>query len=144
MELTLNLVWTIIAVASYALLFRHLSRRAEHARNPSRSQCVVALACVLAILFPIISLSDDLHEIQATAEEASSSVLVIKKCAANHSPNHARTLHQVVLILASFASGARWDGLGSVSAQQTARSSPGLYLAALARAPPSFAVSQIS
>jgi len=144
MELTLNLVWGVIAVASYALLFRHLSGRAEHARNPSRSQCVVALTCVLAILFPVVSLSDDLHEIQATVEDASSSVPVIKKCAVNHSPNHGRTLHQVVFILASFASGARWDVLGSVATQQTARSSPGLHLAALGRAPPSFAVSQIS
>jgi hypothetical protein len=144
MELTTNLVWAIIAIASYTLLFRYLSSRAEHARNPSRSQCVVALACVLAILFPVISLSDDLHELQATVEEASSSVLVIKKCTANHSPNHARTLHQVVLILASFASGARWDVLGSVPAQLSARFSPGLHLAALGRAPPSFAITQIS
>jgi hypothetical protein len=144
MELTLNLVWAIITVASYALLFRYLSSRAEHARNPSRSQCVVALTCVLAILFPVVSLSDDLHEIQATVEEASSYVPVIKKCAVNHFPNHGRTLYQVVAILASFASGARWDILGLVVARQTARSSPGLHLAALGRAPPSFTVSQIS
>src|ERR1700681_2293431 len=98
MELTLNLVWAIIAVASYALLFRHLSSRAEHARSPSRSPCVVALTCVLAILFPVISLSDDLHEMQAALVEASPSVLVIKKCVVNHSSNHARALHQVPFV----------------------------------------------
>jgi hypothetical protein len=145
MELALNLIWAIITVASYALLFRYLaSRRTDPARGLSRLQCVVALTCVLAILFPVISLSDDLHEMQATLVEASSSVLVIKKCVVNHSSNHARALHQVPFVLASFATGARRAVLGFLAAQQVARSSPGLPLAAPGRSPPSFDVSPTS
>ena len=145
MELALNLIWAIITVASYALLIRYLaSRRTNLARGLSRSQCVVALTCVLAILFPVISLSDDLHEMQATLVEASSSVLVIKKCVVNHSSNHARALHQVPFVLASFATGARRAVLGFLAAQQVARSSPGLPLAAPGRSPPSFDVSPTS
>lgn len=145
MELALNLVCAIIAVTSYAFLFCYLAgRRTKYARGPSRSQCVVALTCVLAILFPVISLSDDLHEMQTTVEEASPSVLVMKKCVVNHSSNHGRTFHQVPFVLASFATSIRRAVLGFVAAQQVARSSQGLHLAALGRSPPSFAVSQIS
>jgi hypothetical protein len=99
---------------------------------------------VLAILFPIISLSDDLHEMQATVEEASSSVPVMKKCVVNHSSDHGRILHKVPFVLASFATSTRRAILEFVTAQQIGRSSPGLHLAALGRSPPSFAVSQIS
>jgi hypothetical protein len=145
MELALNLIWAIITVASYALLFRYLaSRRTNPARGPSRSQCVVALTCVLAILFPVISLSDDLHEMQATLVEASSSALVIRKCVVNHSSNHARALHQVPFVLALFAASARRAVLGFLAAQQVARFSPGLPLAASGRSPPSFDVSPMS
>jgi hypothetical protein len=145
MELILNLVWAVIAVASYAHLFRYLaSRRTKHARGLSRSQCVLALTCVLVILLPVISLSDDLHEMQATVAETSPSVLVIKKCAVDHSSNQCRTLHHVSFVLTSSATSIRWAVLGFVVAQQIARSSPGLHLATLGRSPPSFSVSQIS
>jgi hypothetical protein len=145
MELTLNLLWAIIAAASYALLFRNLaSRKMNHARGPSRSQCLIALTCVLAILFPVISLSDDLHEMQATLEEASSSVLVIKKCVVNRSSNPARTLHQVPFVLASFATSARRAVLGFVTAEQIARFSSAPHPSTLARAPPAFTDSRPS
>jgi hypothetical protein len=144
-ELTLNLVWAIIAVASYALLFRYLaSRRTKQARAPSRLQCVVALTCLLSILFPVISLSDDLHEMQATLEEASPSVLVKKKCVVNHVSNQVRISHQVPFVLASLVTSIDWADLGYVAAQKITRSSSGLRLAELGRSPPSFAVSQIS
>src|SRR5580704_1615207 len=122
MELTLNLVWALIAAASYAILLRHLAGRGTGwSGGPTQPQCVIALTCVLAILFPVISLSDDLHEMQATLEEASSSVLVIKKCVVNRSSNPARTLHQVPFVLASFATSARRAVLGFVTAEQIAR-----------------------
>src|ERR1700733_8156181 len=98
-ELALNLAWAIIAATSYALLFRRLGNRgAWRARGVSRVQCIVALTCFLAILFPVISLTDDLHEMQATAEEASTSGLVIKKCVAGRLSTPERTLHQVLFI----------------------------------------------
>src|SRR5580700_5129565 len=79
MELALNLVWAIGAADSYAPLFHRLAIcEAGNARGLSRGQCIIALTCFLAILFPVISLTDVLHEMQATAEEASPSGLVIK------------------------------------------------------------------
>lgn len=145
MERALNLVWAIITAASYVLLFRRLATRDEgNARGPSRAHCIIALTCFLAILFPVISLTDDLHEMQATAEEAYSSGLVIKRCVASHSSTRAQTLHPVLFVFAPFAANAHWAVLGVVAATQIQRSSSRLHPCAFGRAPPSFAISQIS
>src|ERR1700680_3569165 len=81
MELTLNLVWSITAVVSYVFLIcRPAKCGAGDARGSSRARCIVALTCFLAILFPVISLTDDLDEMQATTEEASPPGLVMKRC----------------------------------------------------------------
>jgi len=140
MELALNLVWVIIAAASYARLFRDLAgRETRHSRVPSRSQCTIALTCALAILFPVISLTDDLHEMQATAEEASSSGLVIKQSVASHSPAPGRAVHQALFILAPLVANSHWSVLGVLTGLQERRSESGSYLLAVGRAPPFFA-----
>jgi|SRR5579872_2725985 len=66
MELLLNLVWGVI-VAAAAVRFATWS-----AGKPARTKIIVALAtvCVLAILFPIISVTDDLHDSPALFEES--------------------------------------------------------------------------
>jgi hypothetical protein len=144
-ELALNLAWAVIAAASYALLFRRLAiRTAGHARGPSRVQCIIALTCFLAILFPVISLTDDLHEMQATAEEASPSVSATKRCAPSLSSTPAQTLHPVLLIFGPYATNIRWAVSGVVADQRIHSTTPGLHLAAPGRAPPSFAIPQIS
>jgi len=145
MELALNLAWAIIAATSYALLFRRFAIRGTGlARGVSRVQCIIALTCFLAILFPVISLTDDLHEMQATAEEASPSGLAIKRCVAGLWSTPAQTLHPVFLIFAPYAANGRWVVLGVVTDQQIHRTTPGVHLSALGRAPPSFASLQIS
>jgi hypothetical protein len=63
MELLLNLVWVALAVGLFVIFWR----RRPAASNGLR---MMALACVLLLLFPIISASDDLHPAQALAEEA--------------------------------------------------------------------------
>lgn len=144
-ELALNLAWSLIAAASYALLFRRFGNRgAWHARGASRVQCIVALTCVLAILFPVISLTDDLHEMQATAEEASPSGAVIKKCVAGVSSASAQISHSALFVLAPSATKAHRVVLGVVSHQPIRRPAPGLLLSEPGRAPPSFAGSQFS
>jgi hypothetical protein len=98
----------------------------------------------LAILFPIISLSDDLHELPATLEEASPFVLATKKCVVNHSSNHHWTLDRMPLILPSFETNDQRADCGFVAPQQPARSSPAHLLAEIGRSPPSLAIDQIS
>jgi hypothetical protein len=145
MELALNLAWFIIAVAGYALLFQRLASRGTGlARGLSHCQCIVALTCVLAILFPVISLTDDLHEMQATVEELSSSSIVVKRCGANHSLTPIRTSHQILFVVSSSGTAVGWVAFGNLGNQRTAHPSRGLSLTALARAPPSFVVAPIS
>jgi len=144
-ELALNLTWAIIAATSYALLFRRLANRgARGGRGVSRVQCIVALTCILAILFPVISLTDDLHEMQATAEEASLSGAVIKRCAPSLSSTPAQTSHSIVFIFASYATKARWVVFGIVADQQIRRATPALLPSASGRAPPIFVTPQFS
>jgi hypothetical protein len=138
MELALNLIWFIIAAASYVLLVRHLaSRSAERARGPSRFRCVVALGCLLAILFPVISLTDDLHDMQATMEESLSSSFIIKRCGVNRHSTPECTPYQLLHIVALFGAIIGWVSFGIMAGQRTARQSSEQWFTALDRAPPS-------
>jgi len=77
MELGLNLFWLLLIMAS--LVWRQKSRRTRHQSKASR-RSFVAIGCALVVLFPVISLTDNLHGEQAVLEDSSSRVL--KKCSA--------------------------------------------------------------
>jgi hypothetical protein len=64
MELGLNLVWMLLAVVIVGLWLRH----APPERQGRRTQ-IAALAMLILILFPIISVSDDLQAAQNLAED---------------------------------------------------------------------------
>lgn len=66
MENLLNLCWVLLAVA--ALLAWRC--QATHARAGQRRR-LVALLCVLALMFPVISASDDLHPAAQAIEDSS-------------------------------------------------------------------------
>lgn len=70
MELLLNLIWMALAMGA---LCAFVSRR-RSSNLTGQVPCVkalLALACGLVLLFPIISASDDLHPVQAVMEDAS-------------------------------------------------------------------------
>lgn len=145
MELALNLVWLIIAVGSFALLTRRLaSFDAGHSRPSSRRQCIIALSCALAILFPVISLTDDLHDMQAAVEEPSSSCVVMKKCGVCHASAPVRDSHHLHYINPQFPTAVCWVAFGITGTAGTIYPSPGFALSAFGRAPPSLVVFQIS
>ena len=136
MELLLNLVWLAIAVGSYAIVGWRLVRAGStKASGPNRLQCIVALSCSLAILFPVISLTDDLHEMQATLEEASSARLVIKQCGVSHSLTSARALHSIYFVAPSFATAVSWIVLGRAATQEVSRPAAGHRVSTPIRAP---------
>lgn len=69
MELLLNLLWFAIAlIALYG--FARTRRGSRQLRQVSYITPLIALACVLVLLFPIVSASDDLHPTQAIVEDA--------------------------------------------------------------------------
>jgi hypothetical protein len=141
MELVLNVAWFIIAATSYALLFRSLtSRSAERNRGPSPFQREVALSSVLLILFPVISLTDDLHEMQAALEESSSSGAIMERSVGYHQLTTVSIPHQLVYIVSSVGVTIGLAAFGNTATQRTVLLSSGLWLTSLGRAPPSFFV----
>jgi hypothetical protein len=63
MEIVLNLIWVLLAVAIVRLWTRHARQE-----GASRRTQLAALAMLIAILFPVISVTDDLLTIQNPAE----------------------------------------------------------------------------
>jgi hypothetical protein len=126
LELVLNAAWLTVGLFAAVAVF---SAREDRSRRLVR---VVAVACMLLLLFPVISLSDDLHAPAATLTDASSAGDTGRL---NVSPDHDAT---VTLALASAADALRLQFLhfvengGSVAnpSESHARTSDAL------RAPP--------
>ena len=70
MELLLNVVWIGLGLAFFAVLLRKRGRWYLVSRVPYVT-ALLALTCVLVLLFPVVSASDDLHPSQAMFEDAS-------------------------------------------------------------------------
>jgi hypothetical protein len=60
-ELTLNLIWAAVAIAAFAFVLP---------RTRQRWAASIALSCILVLLFPIISVSDDLSAQWEAIDEA--------------------------------------------------------------------------
>jgi len=63
MELTLNLVWALLAIAIVCLWLRFAPRAGASGRTQW-----AALTVLILILFPVISVTDDLQAVQNPAE----------------------------------------------------------------------------
>ena len=68
MELLLNLLWLLLAMPAFWLW--RLSRSAPGRRRSSALQCFLALGCLLVLLFPVVSATDDLRAMRAEMEES--------------------------------------------------------------------------
>jgi hypothetical protein len=68
MELLLNLAWALLAALMLCLWLRFAQRTGTERRMQDRRMQFVALALLLLILFPVISVTDDLQAIQNPAE----------------------------------------------------------------------------
>lgn len=69
MEVLLNTIWLLVAVG--ALLFwRPVKRFGAQKSRQSQSFGILALVCTLVLLFPVISLTDDLHAEQVAMEDS--------------------------------------------------------------------------
>jgi hypothetical protein len=79
MELLLNLAWLLLAVP--ALWLWRGSRSASIARKFTALQCMLALGCMLVVLFPVISATDDLRAMRSEMEESPASKRTIRQAA---------------------------------------------------------------
>ena len=71
MELLLNLAWLLLVLPAYWLW--RSSRTAAAGRKFTSLQCLLALGCLLVILFPVISATDDLLAMRREMEESPAS-----------------------------------------------------------------------
>jgi NADH:ubiquinone oxidoreductase subunit 6 (subunit J) len=99
MELLLNLVWLALALLSFFAFVR------KRKLSSVRSQCpygtaLLALACALVLLFPVVSASDDLHPTQAVLEDATKRVQQL--AASLHSGNLVSFSAMVFALLATY------------------------------------------
>lgn len=76
MELILNLGWLLLAVAGCHLWWPR--QRRAGAESARRFSGLVALGCALVVLFPVISVTDDLHAEQAVMEDSSARLSKIR------------------------------------------------------------------
>jgi hypothetical protein len=85
MELFLNLCWLTLLLPA-ALLWR---RRAASGGHATGFQHLCVLGCALVLLFPVISISDDLHAMHPEMEESKRSFHHAGHCACGlHSQTH--------------------------------------------------------
>src|SRR5580692_1568370 len=78
MELLLNLVWLTLAVPAI-WMWRHESVCLADGCRLHRIRPFLLLSCVLVLLFPVISATDDLHAMRQEIEESSSSKRLVKQ-----------------------------------------------------------------
>ncbi|MGB8012050.1 MAG: hypothetical protein WCF68_10585 [Terriglobales bacterium] len=75
MELFLNLCWLSLLLPAYLLWRQRISPASPDCRAKSLAArplvFLCALGCVVVLLFPVISASDDLHAMRAEMEESS-------------------------------------------------------------------------
>ncbi len=71
MELLLNLAWLLLALPAF-WLWRG-SGTASVGRKFSSLQCLLASGCMLVILFPVVSATDDLRAMRSEMEESPAS-----------------------------------------------------------------------
>lgn len=87
MELVLNLVWLVVAAAGLILAGWQLSGTGGTKRF-RKWHSLIALCCVLVILFFVISMTDDLHEQQIASEESHSLRLLPKDASQDSGAKH--------------------------------------------------------
>jgi hypothetical protein len=76
MELLLNILWLLLALPAFAVWRRAASSDARPQHSQLRS--LFLLSCMLMLLFPVVSASDDLHPVCAEIEESGPSKRVVK------------------------------------------------------------------
>jgi hypothetical protein len=136
MELLLNLVWLLLVLPAYWLWRRCVGARL--ARKVTALQCLLALGCVVVLLFPVISATDDLHAMRTEMEESATSKRTVRQAA---SERHSAWVNRLEGPPALAASAARLPeleaGLLEVCVSHLASPARPCVLHA-GRAPPSF------
>jgi hypothetical protein len=135
MELLLNLLWLMLALPA-VLIWRHDLTSSRALGRFSRSRSFVLLSCLLALLFPIVSATDDLHPVRAEIEESSPSKRVVKQAAGPNSPTWSNASRPPEQLLDAVCFKAKDETTGLISIEQPILPDQALAGTAGSRAPP--------
>jgi len=84
MELLLNLAWLLLLLPAYWLW--RCSRTATQGRKVTSLQCLLALGCLLVVLFPVVSATDDLCAMRSEMEESPASKRSVRQASNDKAP----------------------------------------------------------
>jgi hypothetical protein len=84
MELALNLLWLALALPAL-WMWRHESVRVPNCPGFARLRPFLVFGCVLMLLFPVVSATDDLHAFGQEMEESGPSKRTVKQFAGDKS-----------------------------------------------------------
>jgi len=132
MELLLNLLWLLLAMPAFWLW--RCSRTAPARSKFDALQCFLALGCLLVILFPVVSASDDLRAMRAEMEESPSKRSICQS--GSDKPCSTKWQSQPALVSASASSGFGELGWYRLPASEATPSSVRV-ITRSGRAPPS-------
>jgi hypothetical protein len=134
MELLLNLFWLTVALLTVGLWWRDARSAGSHPSGRRLSQLVV-LSCGLVLLFPVVSVTDDLHPLRPEMEESNRSKKI--KGTADNSSQHAGVFGPVpAQVVACFSFAPRSRTWGQVLIQLTPVPKSADVCAGACRAPP--------
>ena len=138
MELLLNLAWLLLALPAYAIWRQGAVAKPQDRFNSL--QALLALGCLLVLLFPIISATDDLHAMRAEMEEPGTSKRSVRQASPDKFSVKVSRLHNSPAILENTSAFAlsrdRWRE--SVITWSSPLAAPSILRAG--RAPPIFSL----
>ena|SRR5271165_3124269 len=86
MELLLNLLWLALLLPA-VLIWRSQSVCSGKFRHPCGLRAIILLGCLLVLLFPVVSATDDLHPVRNEMEESSPSRRAVKQAPGPQAPD---------------------------------------------------------
>jgi hypothetical protein len=113
MELLLNLLWLTLILPALWLwrcesVFAHGPRRFDRVRP-----CLI-LSCILMLLFPVVSATDDLHAMRQEMEESGPSKRVVKQAVVDKSPTGISTAGALPALISPASFCPRHEACGQV------------------------------
>lgn len=134
MELLLNLAWLLLALPAFWLW--RAARTTPVGHRFTAFQCLLALGCMLVLLFPVVSATDDLRAMRTEMEESPTGKRSVGQSNSENS-SASRSQVQPALALASHSSVLHEQGWHFVVATLLPTpASPTVFRAV--RAPPHF------
>lgn len=113
MELLLNLLWLTLALPAI-WMWRHESVYANDCRCFNRIRPFILFGCVLMLLFPVVSATDDLRAMRQEMEESSPSKKLVKQAGGDKSLTRLSTAGALPAFIFPVAFGRDNTGCGQI------------------------------